>query len=137
MSRDTVVPTRCQPSESDEARVIHPPGRGPIVAIAAHPDDIESWCAGTLARAIDSGAGVRVLLVTSGDKGLADPDADPMQIAEMREREASEATRRLGIAEVVFLRELDGEVENTRALRGEIVAWIRRWKPFAVFTHDP
>lgn len=118
-------------------KVVDPPGKGPIVAIAAHPDDIESWCAGTLARAMDAGAEVRVLLVTSGDKGSSDPDADPRQVAAMREREAAEAARRLGIAEVVFLRELDGEIEDTRALRGEIVAWIRRWKPFAVFTHDP
>jgi len=43
----------------------------------------------------------------------------------------------LGIAEVAFLRHPDGEVEDTRALRGEIVAAIRRWRPAALFTHDP
>lgn len=36
-----------------------------------------------------------------------------------------------------FLRHEDGDVEDTRALRGELVEWIRRWRPQVVFTHDP
>lgn len=47
-----------------------------ILAIAAHPDDIESWCAGTLAQSIDAGSTVRLVLVTSGDKGSSDPMMD-------------------------------------------------------------
>ena len=116
--------------------IIAPPA-GAILAIAAHPDDIESWCGGTLARAIDAGATVRLLLVSSGDKGSADPDADPREITATRETEAREAARRLGIAEVAFLRHPDGDVENTRELRGELAAWIRRWRPDVLFTHDP
>jgi len=117
--------------------LVTPPGAVGIMAIAAHPDDIESWCGGTLARAIDAGATVRLLLVTSGDKGSSDPDADPRAIAATREAEATEAANRLGIAEVAFLRHLDGEVENTHALRGELATWIRRWRPEVLFTHDP
>lgn len=124
-------------SAARRLRIIDPPGAVPIMAIAAHPDDIESWCAGTLARAIDSGATVRLLLVTSGDKGSSDPAATPQAVAARREQEASEAARRLGIAEIAFLRYPDGEVEDTRALRAALVAWIRRWKPAVVFTHDP
>ena len=73
--------------------VIEPPSGGSVMAIAAHPDDIESWCGGTLARAVDAGAQVRLLLVTSGDKGSPDPDADPAQVATTRESEAREAAR--------------------------------------------
>lgn len=40
---------------------VEPPGRARILAIAAHPDDIESWCAGTLARAVDARSDVRLL----------------------------------------------------------------------------
>ncbi|RIK37237.1 MAG: PIG-L family deacetylase [Chloroflexi bacterium] len=108
-----------------------------ILAVAAHPDDIESWCAGTLAVAIDAGATVRLLLVTSGDKGSRDPQATPQAVAAMREAEATEAGRRLGLAEVAFLRYPDGEVEDTRELRSALVASIRRWRPEVVFTHDP
>ncbi|MGI8588088.1 MAG: PIG-L deacetylase family protein [Chloroflexia bacterium] len=116
---------------------IEPPGAGPILVIAAHPDDVESWCAGTLVRAIDAGADVALVLVTSGDKGSADPEATAASVAAEREAEAQEAARRLGLAEVVFLREADGEVEDTRALRATLVAEIRRRQPAVVFTHDP
>lgn len=117
--------------------IVDPPGPGSVVAIAAHPDDIESWCAGTLACAIDRGATVRLLLVTSGDKGTNDPTADPAAVAARREAEALDAATRLGLAEVAFVRRPDGEVEDDRALRSEIVAWIRRWRPAVLFTHDP
>lgn len=117
--------------------IVEPPGEGEIMAVAAHPDDMESWCAGTLARSIDAGAAVRLLLVTSGDKGADDPRATAASVARRREEESCEAARRLGIAETAFLHYLDGEVEDTRALRGDLVAWVRRWRPVTVFTHDP
>ncbi len=125
------------PRNSPTSLVIAPPQAGSILAIAAHPDDIESWCAGTLALAIDAGATARLVLVTSGDKGSNDPFATPRDIALMRKREALAAARLLGLADVVFLRHSDGEVEETHALRDELVAAIRRWHPAALFTHDP
>jgi LmbE family N-acetylglucosaminyl deacetylase len=114
-----------------------PPTTGPILAIAAHPDDIESWCAGTLVQAIDGGATVHLLLVTSGDRGSNDPKATPATVARQREAEAEAAAAHLGIAAVIFLRYGDGEVENTFELRRDLVAAIRRWRPHTIFTHDP
>ncbi|MEZ4620770.1 MAG: PIG-L deacetylase family protein [Caldilineaceae bacterium] len=114
-----------------------PPTTGPILAIAAHPDDIESWCAGTLVQAIDGSLEVRLVLVTSGDRGSADPKATPAAVAQQREAEAQAAAAHLGIADVTFLRYTDGEVENTLDLRRDLVAAIRRWQPHALFTHDP
>lgn len=117
-------------------RILEPPAAA-IMAIAAHPDDIESWCGGTLARAVDAGASVRLLLVTSGDLGTSDPQATRPLVAVQREAEAQQAAARLGLAQVAFLRYPDGEVENSHALRGDLVAWIRRWRPDVLFTHDP
>ena len=117
--------------------IVEPPDAESIRAIAAHPDDIESWCAGTLAIAIDKGAAVRLLLVTSGEHGTDDPLAEPQAVAARREAEARAAAHELGIAETEFLRYPDGDVELTRALRGELVKWIRRWRPDALFTHEP
>jgi len=57
---------------------IDPPGAAPIMAIAAHPDDIERWCAVTLARGIDAGAVVGLLLVTSGEHGTDAPAGLPL-----------------------------------------------------------
>ena len=121
----------------DDPRIMEPPGAMSIMAIAAHPDDIERWCAGTLARTIEAGATVRLLLVTSGDGGSSAPHATRETVREQREREARIAADRLGIREVTFLREPDGAVENTAPLRGALVKWVRCWRPEALFTHDP
>ena len=117
--------------------VVSPAGTASIVAVAAHPDDIERWCAGTLAHAIDAGATVRLLLVTSGEAGSSAPHVTRERVGAQREREARSAAQRLGIAEVTFLGEPDGAVENTSSLRGALVRWIRRWRPTVLFTFDP
>ena len=117
--------------------VVEPPGVVSIMAVAAHPDDIEFGCTGTLMRAIAAGAAARLLLVTSGDKGSGDPTTDPRDLAIRREAEARAAGEIIGLSDVVFLRHTDGEVENTTQLRREITYWIRAWKPDVLFTFDP
>jgi LmbE family N-acetylglucosaminyl deacetylase len=117
--------------------VIEPPGAVSIMAVAAHPDDIEFGCTGTLMRAVAAGATARLLLVTSGDKGSGDPTTDPRTLAMRREAEARAAGEIIGLSDVVFLRHTDGEVENTTQLRREITYWIRTWKPDVLFTFDP
>ena len=124
-------------SQVGELRVVESPEPGSIMAVAAHPDDIERWCAGTLAHAIDMGATVRLLLVTSGEAGSSDPHATRERVSAQREREAESAAHRLGIAESTFLREPDGAVENTASLRRALVRWIRCWRPTVLFTFDP
>jgi LmbE family N-acetylglucosaminyl deacetylase len=117
--------------------LVEAPSASSIMAIAAHPDDIESWCAGTLALAVAGGATVRLLIVTSGDKGSNELGATPASVALRREIEARKAAEHLRLAAVAFLRYPDGEVEDTRALRADLVFWIRRWRPAVLFTHDP
>ena len=117
-------------------RICTAPG-GRILAIAAHPDDIESWCAGTLAQAHTAGARVDLLLVTSGDAGSADPQETHATVRARREAEAQGAAALLGIETVTFLRAADGEVVNTLTLRAELVKVLRHQRPDVVFTHDP
>ena len=117
--------------------IVSAPGGPKILVTAAHPDDIEATCAGTLMLAIAQGARVRLLLATSGDKGSSDPAIDPLALAAQRESEAQNAASILGIEAVEFLRYPDGELENTRELRGHIVRAIREWQPDVVFTFDP
>lgn len=107
-----------------------------VVAIAAHPDDLEFGCAGTLALWAAQGAYVVELLVTSGEKGFTDdrPEAEKRAI---REREQQAAARIVGAAAVRFLRLPDGEVENTPALRREIVRVLREERPDTVVAYDP
>jgi LmbE family N-acetylglucosaminyl deacetylase len=118
-------------------QVLEAPNAASIMAIAAHPDDIESWYAGTLVQAIDLGATVRLLLVTSGEHGSSDLQKQAHEVGAQREDEARKAAAILGLADVMFLRYPDGDVEDTHALRADLVKWIRRWKPDILFTHDP
>jgi LmbE family N-acetylglucosaminyl deacetylase len=107
------------------------------LVLLAHPDDAESWCAGTLARLIDTGAQVTYVVCTSGEKGTAQPEANPEKIARLREEEQREACRRLGVAEVIFLGYPDGGLEDTSEFRGELVRQIRRVRPDLCLTFDP
>ena len=121
-----------------ELEVVSPPGSGSILAVAAHPDDIESECAGTLALAAGSGCEVRLLLVTSGDDGSGKREESwTSEATSPRELEAVAAAAVLGLTEVAFLRYPDGSVENSLPLRRAIVLAIRTWRPVHVFTYDP
>src|SRR5260370_11122744 len=108
-----------------------------VLVIVAHPDDIESWAAGTVCRFVDAGRRVAFVLCTSGDKGTSDPILTPPEVGPMREAEQSEAARVMGVDEVTFLRWPDSEVEPTLALRRELVRQVRIHKPDLVITHDP
>lgn len=108
-----------------------------VLVIVAHPDDIESWCAGTICRFTSAGKQVAYVLCTSGDKGTSDPAQTSQQVAATREAEQMEAARLLGVASVTFLRWPDSEVEPTLALRRELVRQVRRHRPDLVITHDP
>lgn len=107
------------------------------MVIMAHPDDIEFGCAGTMARWIDQGCRVTYVLCTSGDVGIADAGMTRARAAEIREAEQQAAADLIGVHEVVFLREPDGMLENTIALRRKLVREIRRAKPEVVVTNDP
>lgn len=105
--------------------------------VVAHPDDAEFSSAGTIAKLTKSGKKVILIQVTSGNKGTARRDLTPFQLADLREHEEEEASRRLGISEGVFLRVTDGEVMPDLQMREKIVRMIRRFKPDVVITHDP
>jgi LmbE family N-acetylglucosaminyl deacetylase len=108
-----------------------------VLLIAAHPDDPEYGCAGTVARWAADGREVTYLLLTSGDKGSKDPAMRPGALVSLREKEQAAAARRLGVKDLVFLRRPDGMLENNLDLRREIVGVIRRLRPWRVITIDP
>jgi LmbE family N-acetylglucosaminyl deacetylase len=114
-----------------------PSGPKKIAVVVAHPDDAEFICAGTIARWVDEGHEVVYVLLTSGDKGSADPEMTPQKLAATREAEQREAARILGARDVIFMRYPDGELEPNLELRREIVRIIRRLKPDVVVCQDP
>lgn len=107
------------------------------MAIAAHPDDIEYSCAGTLARWAKAGARISLVLCTSGDVGIAEPGMTRARATEIRETEARAAAAILGAREIIFLREPDGMLVATLELRKKLVREIRRFRPEVVVTGDP
>jgi LmbE family N-acetylglucosaminyl deacetylase len=108
-----------------------------VLVVAAHPDDIEFGAAGTIARWVAEGSQVRYLVMTRGDKGSDDPQMEPERLAATREREQRAAAAELGITNVDFLDEPDGQLEPSLRLRERVTFAIRRARPEVVMTHDP
>lgn len=110
----------------------------PVLAICAHPDDIEIHAGGLAARLVESGREVEFVLVTSGDRGTADPTRTREQVSAIREEEQRRAAAALGVERITFLRFPDGDVQfELRALREQVVRLIREKRPRTVVTHDP
>jgi LmbE family N-acetylglucosaminyl deacetylase len=107
------------------------------LVVVAHPDDAEFSSAGTIARLTKEGKRVVIIQVTSGDKGTTDTSISPEELARTREAEALEAARRLGVADVEFLRCTDGELFPDLVLREKVVRMIRKHRPDVIITHDP
>ena len=112
---------------------------GVVVAVGAHPDDIEFHCGATLARWGTQGAVVHLVICTDGSKGTWDPSADTTEVARARRTESEEAARALGATgEVVLLGAVDGELAGAApGLHDELVATLRRFAPDVVVGHDP
>jgi bacillithiol biosynthesis deacetylase BshB1 len=96
-----------------------------ILAIAAHPDDVEQTCGGTLIKMAEKGYRTGVLDLTAGDMGTR---GSP----EMRLKEAEEAGRRLLLGWRGNFELPDARLENTLAVRLTLMAEIRRLRPRVV-----
>lgn len=107
------------------------------LVIGAHPDDNEFGAGGTVAKLTRQGWQVTFIICTNGNKGSHDEGMSSYQLSATREEEQRAAAARLGVEKVIFLRNNDGELEPTSALRAEIALYIRYFKPHAVYTHDP
>jgi len=114
-----------------------PTGPERIAVIVAHPDDGEFICAGTGAPWAAEGHRITYVLLTSGDKGSADPAVTGAQLVAVREAEQRAACDVLGVAEVVFLGYEDAMLVPDLAMRRELVRVIRRLRPDVVVCQDP
>ena len=106
-----------------------------ILAIGAHPDDIEIACSGTLAKCVQRGDKVIVCHASSGNLGhvVIPPD----ELKEMRAEEAKRAGALAGI-EVIHGGFDDLEIyENNKQARDKMVDVIRYADPDLIITHNP
>jgi LmbE family N-acetylglucosaminyl deacetylase len=110
---------------------------GHVLAVGAHPDDIEFGCGATLAKWSDAGAHVTMCICTDGSKGTWDANADTRALVEVRKAEQRAAAKVLGVAEVHFLGRVDGLLDHGVAAQAQVSAVIRQTRPGVVFGHDP
>ncbi|MFD3922838.1 PIG-L deacetylase family protein [Streptomyces sp. NPDC058595] len=102
------------------------------LAVVAHPDDLEYGCSAAVAVWTDEGREITYLLATRGEAGI--DTVDPVTAAPLREREQRASAAVVGVSEVVFLDHRDGVIEEGLALRRDIAAAIRRYRPELVIT---
>src|SRR5690606_25428453 len=93
-----------------------------ILAIGAHPDDVELGCSATLAKEIARGKKVGILDLTRGELGTRGS-------AEIRDREARDAGEILGVQVRHNLEFSDGFFVNNVSHQLEIIKMIRKYKP--------
>jgi N-acetylglucosamine malate deacetylase 1 len=96
-----------------------------LLAIAAHRDDVELTCAGTLLRAVDAGHRTGILDLTAGETGTRGS-------AELREKEAARAAEVLGVSERRNAGLPDAHLQNTDQMRRVVVEHIRHFAPRVV-----
>lgn len=96
-----------------------------ILAIAAHRDDVEQTCGGTLLKAAQRGQRTGILDLTQGEMGTRGS-------AEDRAREAEDAAKILGVSWRRALDIPDGRVENTWQNRLKLASVIRETRPHVV-----
>ena len=108
-----------------------------VLAVYAHPDDADVACGGSLARWVDRGAEVHVLVCSRGEKGSSEPGADADALARRRAEELAAAADVTGAVGHEILGYGDGELDNTSELREELVTRVRSLQPDTVLTHDP
>ncbi len=100
------------------------------LVIAAHPDDAEICCGGTIAKLIREGRKVAVADCTAGELGSRGS-------RELRAKEARAASEILGIEERVNLGMRDGFVSNDPDYVYRIIEILRHFRPKIVLTHPP
>lgn len=105
-----------------------------VLAIHAHPDDVEFQCAGTLALLCAAGCQVTIATMTPGDCGSAEHDAEA--ISTVRRGEAQAAADLIG-ADYLCLEFRDLAIFNDDESRRRVVECLRRVGPELVLTAPP
>src|SRR5664280_2700603 len=98
----------------------------------AHPDDAESWNAGTLKLLKDKGYKIIIATMTWGDLGGCGTSME--KTAKIRFEEARKAAAVLD-AEYYTIGGTDGFLFDTKAMRLKVISLIRKVKAGVIFTH--
>jgi len=105
-----------------------------VLAVGAHPDDIDILCAGTLAKYAAGGDQVVMAISTNGEAGSMDVTME--ETARVREREARASAAVIG-AELVWMNYHDEFFFENEDVRRHYIDLLRQTQPDVIITHDP
>jgi len=108
-----------------------------VLAITAHPDDVDFGAAGTIAGLTDRGVHVSYCIVTDGDAGGFDTAVSRAEMAVLRREEQARAAKEVGVSDLIFLAQPDGRLQADLALRELLTRVIRQVQPQLVITQHP
>jgi LmbE family N-acetylglucosaminyl deacetylase len=108
-----------------------------LIVVAAHPDDLETMCGGTIYKLAQRGVEIYSINCTLGDIGTSDAAVRRRALAASRLHETEDAAQLLGICQTFNLGRPDGELLPDLALRAEIARLYRLTKADTLFTFDP
>ncbi len=108
-----------------------------VLAVLAHPDDVDFGSGGTVAMWTAAGIDVSYCLVTDGDAGGFDPAVPRSEIPAIRRAEQRAAGAILGVEDIRFLGYRDGELHVTHELRRDISRAIREVRPDRMLIQSP
>lgn len=97
-----------------------------ILAIGAHPDDIEAGCGGTLLKYAQKGHRIFLMVMTSGDKGGS---------SGVRKREQEQSAKQLRVEKIYWGGYEDTAVPMGRELIQEIEEVVKEVQPHFIFAH--
>ena len=105
-----------------------------VLAVGAHPDDVELGCGGTLALYRRMGAEVVIASVSCGDKGSRELSRE--ETIRVRREESERAAGVIG-ATYICLGLMDSEIFEDLENRARMIELIRKVKPHIIITHSP
>ena len=108
-----------------------------VLAVMAHPDDVDFGAAGSIAQWTDAGIEVSYCIITDGDAGGFDPAVPRSEIGGIRREEQIAAAKQVGVSDVRFLGYPDGRLAVTFELRRDIARVIREVRPQRVVCQSP
>mgnify|MGYP000111889179 CR=1 FL=1 len=108
-----------------------------LIVVAAHPDDLEVVCGGTIALLVERGVEIISVNCTLGDIGTQERELGREALATTRLAETKDAAKILGIKETYNLGHHDGELLPDLELRAQLARLYRQTQADTLFTFDP
>jgi LmbE family N-acetylglucosaminyl deacetylase len=108
-----------------------------LIIVAAHPDDLECLCGGTVAMLASKGVEITSVNCTLGDIGTQDAGIVRPALAATRLQETEDAAQILNIKAVYNLGHHDGELVPDLEVRAQIARLYRLTRADTLWTFDP